>query len=161
MGRQIEIHSEMQKQMKNHVFRVVLLIVFLCGIVIAVNAQPSTRRPALPVNLAKFVDKYPGDLMLVPAVKTRMRALLGKRYSEFVQSIDVQAPMTKVGDFLLGSGCLPHSCTINEAAFAVDIVNKRVHAAIFVKDKSTAYFNEDKKPTPQVLLDWSKERAEQ
>jgi hypothetical protein len=99
--------------------------------------------------------------MLVPAVKARLRALLGRRYSEFAQSIDVQAPMTKVGDFLLGSGCLPHSCTINEAAFAIDMVNKRVHAAIFDKDKPTAYFNEDKKPTPQVLLDWSKERAEQ
>lgn len=134
-----------------------LLTVFAVGAI----AQPSTRRPVLPSNLSKYVDKYPGDLMLVPAVKARLRALLGKRYSEFSHSIDVQAPMTKVGDFLLGSGCLPHSCTINEAAFAVDMVNKRVHAAIFDKDKATLYFNEDKKPTPQVLLDWSKERAEQ
>lgn len=146
--------------MKTYIFHFVVLTGLLCLGVSAV-AQPSTRRPALPANLSKYVDKYPGDLMLVPAVKARLRALLGRRYSDFYHSIDVQMPITKVGDFLLSSGCLPHSCTINEAAFAIDMVNKRLYAAIFDKDKSTAYFNEDKKPTPQVLLDWSKERAEQ
>jgi hypothetical protein len=127
----------------------------------AAEAQPSTKRPALPANLSRYVDKYPSDLMRVPAVKTRLRALLGRRYSYFLTSIGVEMPITRDGDFLLASGCTPHACTINEAAFVIDMVNKRMYAAIFDKDKATAFFNEDKKPTPQVLLDWSKERAEQ
>ncbi len=66
--------------------------------------------------------------------------------------IQVQAPMTKVGDFLLASGCMPHVCTINEAAFAIDLKIKRIHAAIYEKDSPTKYFNEDKAPTLKFCL---------
>ncbi|PYS86132.1 MAG: hypothetical protein DMF62_16895 [Acidobacteria bacterium] len=117
-------------------------------------AQPSRRSPALPANLSKYIDEYPVKLMKVPAVKARLKTLLGKRYGDFDISIAVQSPMTKVGDFLLASGCMPHVCTINEAAFAIDLVNKRLHAVIYEKENPPLYFNEDKKPTPQVLKDW-------
>jgi hypothetical protein len=98
--------------------------------------------------------------MKVPAVKARLKTLLGKRYADFDISIAVQSPMTKVGDFLLASGCMPHACTITEAAFAIDLVNKRIHAVIYDKDKPTTYFNEDKKPTPQILKDWISDRGQ-
>jgi hypothetical protein len=57
----------------------------------------------------------------------------------------------------LASGCLAHACTINEAAFVIDLKNKRIHAVIYDVDKPAQYFNEDKAPTPQILLDWIKE----
>jgi len=118
-----------------------------------VMAQAPAKRPALPANLTKYVDQYPVELMKVPAVKSRLRALLGKRYSDFVYSIDVQSPMKMQGDFLFANGCMAHACTINEAAFVIDVKNKRIHAMLYEKDKPPLYFNEDKAATPQVLID--------
>ena len=120
----------------------------------AVMAQSPAKRPPLPANLSKYVDEYPAELMKVPAVKSRLRTLLAKRYNEFVLSIAVQAPTKMDGDFLFASGCMPHACTVNEAAFVIDVKNKRVHAVIYEKNKPPLYFNEDKAPTPQPLLDF-------
>lgn len=123
-----------------------------------ISAQTNkTSRPALPNNLAKYVDEYPDKLMKVAAVKTRLKTLLGKNYSKFDSYITVQSPMNQVGDFLFASGCLPHSCTISEAAFAIDMKNKRIHAVIYNQNLKPKFFNEDKAETPQVLLDWLKE----
>jgi hypothetical protein len=128
---------------------------------VSATAQTAAKRPALPSDLTRYIDEYPVTLMKVASVKSRLKTLLGRRYSDFVISIQVQAPMTKVGDFLLASGCMPHVCTINEAAFAIDLKIKRIHAAIYEKDRPTKYFNEDKAPTPQVLLDWVGELEKQ
>jgi len=114
----------------------------------------TAKHPALPNNLTKYVDKYPVDLMKVPAVKSRLKALLGRRYSEFDESIGVQHMIEKKGEFLLASGCMPHLCINNAAAFVIDLKNKRVHAAIYEENAAPRYFNEDKAATPQVLLDW-------
>jgi len=118
------------------------------------TAQSSTKRPPLPANLAKYVGEYPADLMRVPAVKSRLKTLLGKRYADFDYSISVQDVMKLDGDFLFGSGCMAHACTLTEAAFVVDVKNKRIHAVLYDKDKPAAYFNEDKVAAPQVLIDW-------
>ena len=136
-----------------------LFILLGLTIIVSVSAmaQTTTKRPALPGNLARYINEYPVELMKVASVKRRLKTLLGKRYSDFAISIQVQSPMTKVGDFLLGRGCMPHVCTINEAAFVVDLKNKRIHAAIYEKDKTTKFFNEDKASTPQPLLDWVEE----
>lgn len=134
------------------IFAIFLITLALCFTVLA-----QAKKPALPGNLAKYVDEYPEKLMKVASVKTRLKTLLGKNYSDFNTSIAVQSPMKQVGDFLLASGCMPHACTISEAAFVIDMKNKRIHAVIYETNKTPKYFNEDKAETPQVLLDWLKE----
>lgn len=44
--------------------------------------------------------------------------------------------------------------TGNEAARVSDLKNRRMNAAVFDKDSPAKFFNKDKAPTPQVLLDW-------
>lgn len=130
------------------------LVILFITLAFCFSANAQAKKPALPTNLAKYVDKYPDDLLKVVSVKTRLKTLLGKKYSTFDQYISTQMPMKMVGDFLVGSGCLPHSCTISEAAFAIDVRNKRIHAVIYEKDKAPKYFNEDNAATPQALIDW-------
>ena len=137
----------------NPLCRVATCLTLVVVILAAATAQTTPKRPPLPSNLAKYVDQYPVELMKVPAVKSRLKALLGKHYADFVVSIDVQSPMKMVGDFLFANGCMPHACTIMEAAFVIDVKNKRVHAVLYEKDKPPLYFSEDKAPTPQVLID--------
>jgi hypothetical protein len=136
------------------IFTCFLLVLALC-----LMAGAQIKRPPLPSNLTKYVDEYPVELMKVRAMKTRLRALLGKKYSTFDEYLTVQSPMTQVGDFLLASGYLPHSCTISESAFAIDLKNKRIHAVIYDKDEKPKFYNEDKAETPDVLLNWVKERT--
>lgn len=144
--------KNMEKKHMKQIFAIFLITLALC---FTVSAQ--AKKPALPSNLAKYVDEYPEKLMKVASVKTRLKTLLGKNYSKFDSYITVQSPMKKVGDFLFASGCLPHSCSISEAAFVIDMKNKRIHAVIYETNKTPKYFNEDKTETPQVLLDWVKE----
>jgi hypothetical protein len=136
------------------VFILVILSIIATSVVMS---QTGPKRPALPNNLAKYVDEYPVELMKVTSVKRRLRTLLGKRYSDFEHAISVQSPIKRQGDILFASGCLAHACTINEAAFVIDLKNKRIHAVIYEKDSPAQFFNEDKAPTPQILLDWIKE----
>lgn len=131
--------------------------IFLITLAFCFTASAQAKKPALPSNLAKYVDEYPEKIIKVAAVKSRLKTLLGKNYSKFDSYITVQSPMKQVGDFLFASGCLPHSCTISEAAFVINMKNKRFHAVIYEVNKTPKYFNEDKTETPQVLLDWVKE----
>jgi Protein of unknown function (DUF3828) len=118
------------------------------------TSQTTTKRPALPSNLTKYVGKYPVELMKLAAVKGRLKALLGKSYVDFDKSLFVQHEIAKDGNFLLASGCMQHMCGSNGAAFVVDLENNRIHAAIFDSEAAPQFFNEDKVPTPQILLDW-------
>lgn len=131
----------------------VLFVAVIFLVPAAVLAQ-TAKHPALPPNLAKYVGKYPADLMKVPAVRSRLRALLGRSYSEFDNATGVQHEIEKKGDFLLAAGCTPHLCASIQAAFVIDLKNKRIHAVIYDEDEAPRYFNEDKAATPKVLLEW-------
>ncbi len=131
-----------------------LFVVGLISISTAAGFAQTAKHPALPDNLAKYVDKYPVDLMKIPAVKNRLKTLLGRNFADFDESIAVQHTIEKKGDLLFASGCMAHLCASNGAAFVIDMKNKRIHAAIFDEDAAPRYFNEDKAATPQALLDW-------
>lgn len=144
----LKIRSNMKK---------LFILLGLTMILTSAGMAQTVAKPALPGNLIKYEGQYPADLMKVTPVKARLKTLLGKRYRDFEVSISVQGAITKVGDFLFSSGCQPHACTISEAAFVIDLKNKRIHVAIYENDVPTKFFNEDKAPTPQVLLDWVEE----
>lgn len=133
-----------------------LFILLGLTIIVSVSAmaQTSTKRPALPGNLARCLNEYPVELMKVASIKSRLKTLLGKHYADFEESISVQHEITKGGDFLLASGCMAHLCDSNGAAFVIDLENKRIHAVIYEEGEAPQFFNEDKVPTPQILLDW-------
>lgn len=134
-----------------------IFAILMITLALSLSAAAQPKKPALPTNMAKYIDEYPVKLMKVPSVKARLKTLLGKKYSTFDLYIAVQAPTKQVGDFLIASGCLPHACTISQSAFAIDLKNKRIHAVIYEKDKLPKYYNEDKAATPQVLIDWVNE----
>jgi hypothetical protein len=147
----------MSKRIPLALIRISLLSIVVMAISTGVATGQPARRPALPRNLIQYVGEYPVELMKVRSVKIRLKNLLGKSYYDFDTSISVQHLMTKEGDLLFATGCMAHACTINEAAFAIDLKHKRIHAVIFEKDAAPRFFNEDRAPTPQILLDWVKE----
>lgn len=113
------------------------------------------RRSARPSDIAAVAGQDSDSLLKNPAIKARLKRLLGDKYDSFMESFEALTPVTKEGKYLFSAGCLIHACTHLESAIAVDLVNKKIHAAIFRQDEQTRYFNESGKATPKVIRDWA------
>jgi hypothetical protein len=90
-----------------------------------------------------------------PAIKARMKMLLGNKYDSFMESFETLNPVTKERRFLFTSGCLIHACTHLESAIAVNLTGNTIHAAIFRQNEKTKFFNEGGKATPEVIRRWA------
>jgi hypothetical protein len=132
-----------------------LLLVILVSCFSATAQTAKTRRPALPRDIAAVAGQDSDSLLKNPAIKARMKKLLGNKYGSFMESFETLSPVTKEGSFLFSSGCLIHACRHLESAIAVDLLNKTIHAAIFRQNEKTRYFNEGGKPAPVVIRDWA------
>ena len=135
-----------------------LILIFILVCSFGATAQTSkSKRPALPANLAKIKDADSGELLNDPAIKTRLKMLLGKKsYANFLESWETLNPIVKKGNFLFSSGCLIHACGHIESAIAIDLVKKTIHAGIFQQGLKSKLYNEDNQATPKVLMDWFK-----
>lgn len=132
-----------------------LLLVTLVSCFSATAQTAKTRRPALPSDIAAVAGQDSDSLLKNPAIKARMKKLLGNKYGSFMESFETLNPVTKEGNLLFSSGCLIHACTHLESAIAIDLTDKTIHAAIFRQDEKTRYFNEGGKPTPGVIRGWA------
>ena len=131
-----------------------LLVIFVpCFSATAQTAR--TRRAALPSDIAAVAGRDSDSLLKNPAIRARMKKLLGNKYGSFMESFETLNPVTRQGNYLFSSGCLIHACTHLESAIAVDLANKTIHAAIFRQNEKTRYFNEGGKATPKVIRDWA------
>lgn len=130
-----------------------LMTIILCFSATAQTAK--TRRAALPSDIAAAAGQDSDILLKNPAIKSRLKKLLGQQYDSFMESYETLNPVTRKGRFLFSSGCLIHACTHLESAIAIDLTNKTIHAAVFSQTERTRYFNEGGKATPKVIRDWA------
>ena len=132
-----------------------LIMIFGC----VAFAQTKERAPKLPNDLASFENKYPMDLFKNAAMKKRLRALLGKSYDGFMEAINVQSPMEKRGDLLIGTGCAKGLCGIYEAMIVVDVSTKTIHCGIIATALNPKYRKYSESPAnfPAVITDWANE----
>jgi hypothetical protein len=131
------------------------LILFL---LIAANGI-SAQTGKLPANIAKWEDSH--KILNNSAIKSRLLKLLGrKNYANFLESWETVNPIVRKGNFLFSSGCLIHACGHIEAAVAIDLQSKTIHAAIFRDGEKTRYFNERKRKTPQSIKNWARRLEE-
>lgn len=132
----------------------ILLMAFVSSLsLIAQTAK--ARRPVIPSNISAAAGQDSDSLLKNPAIKARMKSLLGKQYDSFMESFETLTPVTRRGNLLFSSGCLIHACTHLESAIAIDLKNRTIHAAIFRQDEKTRYFNEGGGATPKVVHNWA------
>jgi len=124
---------------------------------LSLHAQTKEKKPALPKDIARFENEYPMDLFKVPAVKTRLRTLLGKSYNSFMEAIDTQEAMEKSDNLLVGKGCAKGLCTIYEAMIVIDLSSKTIHGGIVNTSAKTKYrsFSEAPNDKPALLENWA------
>ncbi len=117
-----------------------------------VEALPKGQANLDPSSLEKYVGKYPSELFReVPAMKGRLRDLLGVNYKSFTDRMQVEVPFEKQGDFLITRGCMAHSCTVEEALLAIDTNDGKPYVALRFNSKFTKTFPADRSLLPDEL----------
>ena len=82
-------------------------------------------------DLSRYAGKYPSELFRrEPALKTRLRTLLGANYNSFFARMQTEMPIENDGGVLIVRGCMAHQCTIEEAVLAIDLASDTLHCAI-------------------------------
>jgi len=82
-------------------------------------------------DLARYAGKYPSALFKgAPALRTRLRALLGANYKLFFDRLQTEMPIENDGGVLIARGCMAHECTIEESILAIDLNADKLHVAI-------------------------------
>ncbi len=122
----------------------------------------STAGPSKPLvfvayesqRLQSYVGKYPSDLFKAePAIKKRLKSLLGTNYSFFMNRMETEMPIENDQGALVVRGCMAHNCGIEEAVMVINLADGKLHCAI----KSSKFggkfkvFSEDKAHTPPAL----------
>jgi hypothetical protein len=140
--------------MRQKISLIILITLTLCVLATA-QSRVKTKNSAT-VSFSKSEGQYPFELFKNKTVKSRMRKLLGKNYSDFFDSFETQEPFAKKGNFLFSSGCLIHACGHLESAIAIDLAANTIHIGIFREDEAAKTFNENKRKTPKILTAWLK-----
>ena len=101
---------------------------FLVCAFVAVNGQ---AQPGSGTRYEKYVGKYPSELLRrEPALKARLRTLLGKSYKTFTDRLQVETPIERDGDAIVIRGCMAHQCTIEEAILVIDLTDGKPYVAL-------------------------------
>ena len=102
--------------------------------------------------LEKYVGKYPSELFRgVPAIRTRLRELLGASYQAFNERMQVETPIEKDDDTLVMRGCMAHSCTIEEAILAIDLNDGKLYVALRTDGTFSKTFPANRALLPEAL----------
>jgi len=119
---------------------------------VKVEALPRGQASPNDANLGAYAGKYPSDLFRrVPAIKTRLRQLLGANYGAFTDRMQVEAPFEADGDVLVTRGCMAHSCTIEEAILAIDTNDGSVYVALKMNSRISRTFPASRSQLPEAL----------
>ena len=141
----------------------VMVFLFLA----APNKVEAQKRPDLPAKLEVYEGKDPDHFMKLPAVRARLRTLLGSYYNDFTERIH-QGSIKRNGPFLSIEGQMPHQGFSEEAILIIDLKTRTLHCGIFSdgsvgfntqpkKKKSGLFkFSETPEKMPAALSSWSK-----
>jgi hypothetical protein len=96
------------------------------------------------------VGKYPSEMFKKePALKAKLRALLGTSYKDFFDRMQTQVPIEKDGDAIVARGCAAHECTVEEAILVIQ--NETLYVALRMESKFSKTFPADRSKLPQAL----------
>src|SRR2546423_1918528 len=121
-------------------------------VVVIVEILPRGQANPESSVLEKYVGKYPSELFRgVPAVKSRLRDLLGSSYQAFFDRMQVETPIEKDDDALVMRGCMAHLCTIEEAILVLELYDGRPAAAIRIDGRFSKTFPANRLILPEAL----------
>lgn len=134
----------MNFKVRSYTFGLIVSAIVVC----ALFANASTRSAA--TDYSKYVGKYPSEMFAKePALKTKLRTLLGTSYKAFFDRMQTEMPIEKDGDAVVARGCMAHSCTIEEAILVIQ--NQTPYVALKMNSKFSKTFPADRSKLPEAL----------
>src|SRR5947207_788653 len=125
-------------------FSFVAAALMLCALAAYLPSRASTT------DYTQYVGKYPSEMFKKePALKTKLRTLLGPSYKAFFDRMQVETPIEQDGDAIVMRGCMAHQCTIEEAILVVQ--DEKPYAALKMKSKISKTFPADRSKLPEAL----------
>lgn len=120
--------------------RIAALAVPAAAVLVSPGAVALNSEAAAQALKAKYAGSPDADALLrEPAVRDRLRALLGTRLRELERNLAVRGGIEFVGGALSVSGNAPHKGGEEEAVVCVLPFGPKVQAAIFSKGRITAF----------------------
>jgi hypothetical protein len=136
-----------------HQLRLSLIGLFAAALICAVPGADTTRHVSArgtTTNYSQYVGKYPSDMFKKePALKTKLRNLLGTSYKDFFDRMQTQVPIEKDGDAIVARGCAAHECTVEEAILVIQ--NQTLYVALRMESKFSKTFPADRSKLPEAL----------
>lgn len=126
----------------------ILAALFLLSLPACTAEQPPPERrpssqvaPASLAHLRSLVGKYPAEVRLweTSPLHERLTALLGDRFPDFVENMQVAGPVTAEGDIIYVTGNKPHSGGAEAAAFWVEMASGRINVWLMVNEQAHSY----------------------
>src|SRR5215470_2397991 len=104
----------MNYKTRSHALTSIRAAVAFCVIAVALPAHTAT------IDYSKYVGKYPSEMLKKePALKARLRSLLGTSYKAFFDRMQVETPIEQDGEAIVMRGCMAHQCTVEEAILVI------------------------------------------
>jgi len=134
----------MNYKTRSHALTSIRAAVAFCVIAVALPAHTATT------DYSKYVGKYPSEMLKKePALKARLRSLLGTSYKAFFDRMQVETPIEKDGDAIVMRGCMAHQCTVEEAILVIQ--NETPYAALKMTSRISKTFPADRSKLPAAL----------
>ena len=116
------------------------------------NEKPTT--PALSVTLKKFVGKYPYEVKLLdnPALKDRLKKLLGPDFAAMKANWNVETPIEIENGIFMASGCEQHNCGDNRYVMFVDLEKDNINV-LHIENGTQTYAEHGKIALPKKFDD--------
>ena len=107
--------------------------------------QNSSTNIAKTAKLSALIGTHASDVVNHPSVKQSFSSILGKDRNSFIERLDVADAkgIQRDGDWLVGSGCMPHLCGTDHAGFVINLNTGEIFAFMVVDDSKTSYFGAD------------------
>jgi len=137
----------------NHKLRLCLIGLLFTTFICAAAGAATTRHVSArstTTDYSRYVGKYPSDMFKKePALKTKLRTLLGASYKAFFDRMQTQVPIEKDGDAIVARGCAAHECTVEEAILVIQ--NGTLYVALRMESKFSKTFPADRSKLPEAL----------
>ena len=127
-----------------------LVVIALICTVTAAGTLGDVSARSTTTDYSQYVGKYPSDMFKKePALKTKLRTLLGTSYTAFFDRMQTQVPIEKDGEAIVARGCAAHECTVEEAILVIQ--NGTLYVALKMNSKFSKTFPADRSKLPEAL----------
>lgn len=121
-----------------------------------VSAQPSSTQNQGSVAYSELVGIHPQDAVKDSRISQKLKSIAtGNQYDNFIDNLSVADTTVVSGDYIFGSGCAPHVCSIEEGAFVINTKTGELSAAMLNEGNSLVVLGgQSADSLPEPLNKW-------